>query len=41
MNSAYFVQCIKAGGINFAASYNQFFDWKRRRADAMANGIPQ
>ena len=39
IESAHFSQCIKAAGINFATSYNQFFDFKSRRQQAMRQGI--
>ena len=41
MDSPFFIQCIKAGGINFASSYDQFFDYRTRRTQVLNMGIPQ
>ena len=38
LDGPYFTQCIKAAGINFATSYEQFFDMKKRRQQAMLSG---
>lgn len=39
LDSPLFSQCIKAAGINFASAYEQFFDYKLRRMQALNQGI--
>ena len=39
LDSPQFSQCIKAAGINFATSYQQFLDYKLRRQQILNQGV--